>query len=148
MKLSTQSHLSIEEAIKKAVNKFAVEEEQTFITDIHLQPRQSSGELCIFDDNDKELVKTKIPEWTAYDKDEFYEDAERMLRSIINKLKGEGIFDKLPLMKPYSFVLMDEDYETVTDLFLMDDDTLMVNGELLPGLDKELDEFLKQLLKD
>ena len=50
-------------------------------------------------------------------------------------------------MKPYSFVLVDEDKETVAELLLIDDDTLLVDDELLKGLDKELDEFLKNLLE-
>ena len=47
----------------------------------------------------------------------------------------------------YSFVLVDEDKETVAELLLIDDDTLLVDDELLKGLDKELDEFLKNLLE-
>lgn len=45
-------------------------------------------------------------------------------------------------MKPYSFVLVDEDRETVAELLLVDDeDTLLLNDELLKGLDEELDAF-------
>ncbi len=37
--------------------------------------------------------------------------------------------------------------ETIAELLLMDDDTLLVNEELLKGLDEELDSFLKELLE-
>ena len=57
------------------------------------------------------------------------------------------MFDKLNILKPYSFVLVDEDKETIAELLLMDDDTLLVNDELLKGLDEELDTFLKDLLE-
>ena len=51
-------------------------------------------------------------------------------------------------MKPYSFVLVDDDKETVAELMLVDDeDTLLLNDELLKGLDEELDAFLKELLE-
>ena len=51
-------------------------------------------------------------------------------------------------MNPYSFVLVDEDRETVAELLLVDDeDTLLLNDELLKGLDEELDAFLKDLLE-
>jgi len=43
--------------------------------------------------------------------------------------------------------LVDEDKETVAELLLVDDDTILVDDELLKGLDKELDEFLKNLLE-
>lgn len=58
-------------------------------------------------------------------------------------MKDAGDFDKVTILKPYSFVLVDEDKETVAELLLIDDDTLLVDDELLKGLDKELDEFLK-----
>lgn len=148
MKLNTQSHKSIEDTIKTAIDKFAIAGEQTFITDIYLQPCQSYGELCIFDDDDKLLAKTKVPEWSQYEGDDFMGDMERILRPIVHNLQAEGVFDNLSLVKPYSFVLVDLDYETIIDLYLMDEDTLMVDGGLLPDLDKELDEFLKELLDD
>ena len=36
---------------------------------------------------------------------------------------------------------------TEMSMLLMDDDTLLVNEELLKGLDEELDSFLKELLE-
>ena len=62
-------------------------------------------------------------------------------------MKTAGDLEKLALMKPYSFVLVDDDKETVAELLLMDDDTLLLNDELLKGLDEELDTFLKDLLE-
>ena len=83
-----------------------------------------------------------------YSEDDFYTIVERILRGEINALKDTGVLDKLAIMKPYSFVLVDEDRETVTELLLIDDeDTLLLNDELLKGLDEELDAFLKDLLE-
>ena len=62
-------------------------------------------------------------------------------------MKECGEFDKLTILKPYSFVLVDEERETIAELLLVDDDTLLVNDELLKGLDQELDAFLKELLE-
>ena len=53
----------------------------------------------------------------------------------------------MTILKPYSFVLVDDEKETIAELLLMDDDTLLVNEELLKGLDEELDSFLKELLE-
>jgi hypothetical protein len=147
MKLSQQSQSFIESTIRQAMDKYPSGSEQTIVTDIHLQPISSSGELFIFDDNDEELSRAVIEEWLTYDDVNFYKDTERILRSILNRMKESGSFDNLPIIQPFSFVLVDEDKETVTDLLLMDDDTLLVNGELLKGLDEELDNFLKKLLE-
>ena len=50
-------------------------------------------------------------------------------------------------MKTFFFVLVYDFKETLAELLLMDDDTLLVNEELLKGLDEELDSFLKELLE-
>lgn len=80
--------------------------------------------------------------------DDFYENVERILSSLLCNMKNEGKFDKLTILKPFSFVLVDDDRETIAELLLMDDDTLLVNEELLKGLDEELDSFLKELLEN
>ena len=143
MKLSQTSLSQIETTIKKAIAKYTCGDGQAIVTDIHLQADQGSGELNIFDDDDEELGSTIIEEWTAYEGQDFYKDIEHLLIMALNNLKDNGEFDKLTILKPYSFVLVDEDKETVAELLLMDDDTLLINDELLKGLDKELDDFLQ-----
>ena len=147
MKLSQPALSLLEETIKQAIGKYACGCEQTVVTDIHLQPNQNSGELSIFDDEDEELANTSIEEWMTYEGDDFYENVERILSSLLCNMKNEGKFDKLTILKPFSFVLVDDDRETIAELLLMDDDTLLVNEELLKGLDEELDSFLKELLE-
>ena len=108
---------------------------------------QTSGQLTIYNDDDEELANVMIEEWATYDGDDFMENVEPNLKSILCRMKDAGDFDKVTILKPYSFVLVDEDKETVAELLLIDDDTLLVDDELLKGLDKELDEFLKNLLE-
>ena len=88
-----------------------------------------------------------IEEWATYDGDDFMENVAPSLKSILCRMKEAGDFVKITILKPYSFVLVDEDKETVAELLLVDDDTILVDDELLKGLDKELDEFLKNLLE-
>ena len=147
MKLSQQSLSTIESAIQKAVGKYVCGCDQTAATDIHLQPDQTSGQLTIFNDDDEELANVMIEEWATYDGDDFMENVEPSLKSILCRMKEAGDFEKITILKPYSFVLVDEDKETVAELLLVDDDTILVDDELLKGLDKELDEFLKNLLE-
>jgi hypothetical protein len=51
-------------------------------------------------------------------------------------------------MKPYSFVMVDAQKETLAELLMVDDEeTMLLSGELLQGLDDELNAFLKDLLE-
>jgi hypothetical protein len=148
MKMSEQSRASIVSTLKTALCRYASEGDETVVTDIHLQPNSESGELIIFDDDDQELSRTIINEWVEYESDDFYTVVEPILRAEVEALKESGKLEKLCLMKPYSFVLVDEDKETVAELLLVDEDeTLLLNDELLKGLDEELDAFLKDLLE-
>lgn len=148
MKMSEQSRASIVSALKTALCRYASEGDETVVTDIHLQPNSESGELIIFDDDDQELSRTIINELVEYESDDFYTVVEPILRAEVEALKESGKLEKLCLMKPYSFVLVDEDKETVAELLLVDEDeTLLLNDELLKGLDEELDAFLKDLLE-
>lgn len=147
MKLSQSSLSQLGNTIKKAVSRYNCACEQTIVTDIHLQANPTSGELVIFNDEDEELARTTIEEWMNYEGEDFSSDTERTLSTLLNEMKSAGDFDQMTNLKPFSFVLVDEDKETLAELLLMDDDTLMVSDELLKGLDEELDEFLKKLLE-
>ncbi|ADY35547.1 hypothetical protein Bacsa_0957 [Phocaeicola salanitronis DSM 18170] len=148
MDISEQSHAAIASVLEEALKRYASAGEESVLTDIHLLPNQDSGELIILDDDENVLARTVIAEWVNYEGDDFYTEIEPLLRAEVTALKEQGLLDKLSLMKPYSFVLVDDEKETVADLLLMDDnETLFLNDELLKGLDEELDAFLKDLLE-
>lgn len=58
MNISEQSHTSIASMLKEAVSRYITTDDNSVVTDIHLQPRQDSGELLIFNDEDEELART------------------------------------------------------------------------------------------
>ena len=148
MKISEHSHSAILAALREALCRYVSGEENSVVTDIHLLPKSGSGELVILDDDDTELAHIIVEEWIDYESDDFYNQVEPLLCNIVSVLKQDGLLDKLCLLKPYSFVLVDEEKETVADLLLVDDeDTLLLNGKLLEGLDEELNTFLKNLLE-
>ena len=144
MKISSQSHNSIADTIKKAVEKYGTAK-QSAITDIHLQPNPVTGELVIFNDDDEVLANVVVAEWVNANLENCYEDAEMLFKKILNQLRKANEFSVLRILKPYSFVLVDGEKETLAELMLVDDeDTLLLSGELLKGLDEELDTFLKE----
>lgn len=139
---------SIQDAIKQALTKASGCEEDMNVTDIHMQPEQCSGMFRIYDDEDNLLAETYIEEWKDYESDDFVEVVTAATRKAIEKIKSCGFLDNVKIMKPYYFVLVDENKETLKDIDLIDDDKIMLGEGLLKGLDKELDEFLENLLKD
>ena len=57
------------------------------------------------------------------------------------------LLSALHLLKPYSFVLIGENHETLKDLYLVDDDTIILDEELMKGLSEDLDHFWEELCK-
>ena len=147
MKLSDASKKIIRDALLKALTHFKAESDMDTVTDIHLQPNQTSATLVIYDDDDRELAHCKNNEWVSYESDDFDDEVQKIFTAILGELKAQGTLDNLHILKPFSFVQVDEHKETVAELLLVDDDTLLVNDELLKGLDDELNAFLKDLLE-
>lgn len=147
MEIQEQTISQIERALKKVANKLELNTtDQKPLTDILIQIKQESGELMVFNDDDEELTRCVVEEWIENKDEDFYQQIQCVLKQAITHLKDR--MENLPILKPYSFVLIGEDKETINDLYLVDDDTIMLDGDLLKGLDKDLDEFLNHLLKD
>ena len=148
MNLSSTSIESIRDSVQTAINELRNRDEQPLVTDLYLQPNQDTGALQISDDNDTIIAKTRVEEWIEYNNDDFYDVIATQLRNLLQQEKDKGLFKKLDILKPYSFVLVDEEGEAREDLLYIDDDILIINEELLKGLNEELDDFLKHLLED
>ena len=68
-----------------------------------------------------------------------------MIRHSISK--NSQLADNLSVLKPYAFVLEDDDHDAVAELYVVDGDTVIMDPDLMEGLDKDLDDFLEKLLK-
>lgn len=144
MPLSTQTKENLKQAITEMAKSFITAEE-TAVTDFHMYINGDTGTLFIYNDDDKELARVHIREWEQTHDEKIF---EKELRGELGKMQQEGIFDSINIVKPYSFVLVDDDKEAIVDLLYIDDDTLILSEDLLKGFDEEMDEFLKQLLED
>ena len=114
------------------------------MTDIHLRVSQDSGDLMAFDDSDVEITRCVIDQWIDNKSDNFYQEIATILRSSLNRIKD--VVENISIMKPYSFILEDDDKNNIAELYLVDDDIAIIGGDLMHDLDNDLDNFLKDLL--
>ena len=145
MKPTQQTLQQIQRALRKVIAKFPSTADPV-LTDIHLQVKPEGGELRTYNDEMEELDRAVIEQWLEPTEDDLYEAAATAIRQCLSQMRKE--VETMSILHPFSFVLMGEDGETISDLYIVDDDHLMLDTELLKGLDKELDEFLEQLMKD
>lgn len=148
MKLSLQSILAIRAALKEATERFANDDAPSKFTDFQIQAKSDHGEFTIYDDDENELSKRIVEEWADAAEDEIRMSVESCVKKELEEINSDGYLDQLNLIKPYSFVLVDENMETISELLLIDDENIIVSEELLKGLDEELNEFLKHLMKE
>ena len=145
MKATEQTLQQIGRAFRKMAEKFPKDEEASVLTDIHIKVVQDTGEMLILDDDDKELNRGVIEQWMDNKDDDFYESVTTILRNGIEADKD--LLENLSILKPYAFVLEDDDREAVAELYVVDDDTVIIDTELMKDLDKDLDDFFENLLK-
>ncbi len=144
--ISTEQTIQqLERLIRKISEKFPAAEEATMITDIHLHVSQDGGEILAFDDNGEEITRCMVDQWIDNKEENFYQEIVPILRGVIHD--AHETVDNLGILKPYSFVLEDEDGEEIAELYLADDDTVIIGGNLMQGLDDELDDFFKKLFE-
>lgn len=148
MEITEQTILQVERFIKKVAQKSPTveESEASLLTDIHIRVSQDSGEMLAFDDDDVEITRCVVEQWIDCKDENFYDEIADCLRGLLRK--NAEIIDNLGLLKPYSFVLEDDDKQHLGELYLADDDTIILGGDLMQNLDQDLDGFLDELLKD
>jgi hypothetical protein len=146
MKLTEQTRQQLERFVRKISEKLPASDDTSLITDIHLRVSQDSGEMVALDDSDQEITRCVVEQWIENKDENFYEEVADLLRAFLKKMSQ--VVGNLGILKPYSIVLEDDEKEPQGELFVADDDTVIIDGDLMEGLDDDLNNFLDQLLKE
>ena len=127
MNTNEQTLHQIERALKKTAEKFAaIPQEDAVLTDFYLLVRQESGELLVFDDDEREITRCVVEEWIGNCSEDFYTTIQPVLHTALKR--GESLLES-----------------TVAELFLIDDDTMILGQDLMVGLSDDLDAFWQKL---
>ncbi len=146
MKASQQTIHQIERTLRKVVARFPSDADPV-MTDLHILVSPYTGEIRTYNDDDEELDRCVVEEWIKVPQDGFFEGVTPILRRCIEEMRSS--IEKMSILKPFSFVLIDEDHETLQDLVLIDnEETLVLDNKMIDGLTDDLDDFLKHLLEE
>ena len=144
MNTNEQTLHQIERALKKTAEKFAaITQEDAVLTDFYLLVRQESGELLVFDDDEREITRCVVEEWIGNCSEDFYTTIQPVLHTALKRC--ESLLESMSVLRPCSFVLLDDEQQTVAELFLIDDDTMILGQDLMVGLSDDLDAFWQKL---
>ncbi len=145
MDATKQTILEIDRAIRKIIAKYPADRDAV-LTDIHLELRQESGDFLAYDDDDNEINRCVVEQWINSSEEDFYDQVTPILYARLDALRPE--IDQMSILHPFSFVLVDGDHETLSDIYLVDEEQQILNGELMPDLERDLNSFMKALFEE
>lgn len=148
MAISNASTSNLRSAIEQAIHHFTKDDDFLVITDFHLHLDSDTGEVSIADDTDVAIASAVVEEWIDLDGDDELEEMIGVLTALLHQMLDEHVFDHVNVSKPFSFVLEDDNKESIQELFYVDEDIIVLNNDLLKDMDKDLDDFFEKLMKE
>ena len=146
MKAEELTIQQIERLLRKISEKFPQAEDTSILTDIHLRVAQESGEVIVVDDDEKEITRCVIEQWIDNKEENFYDEITSLLQGTMKQHRD--MLDNLGILKPYSFVLEDDEGEHVSEVYIADDDIVIIEGDLMQDLEEDLNSFIDNLMKE
>ena len=146
METTEQTLQQIERTIRKIAEKYPSSDEASILTDIHLCVSQDTGELIAYDDDDNELTRCVIEQWIEAKDDDFYNQVASLLRKWLQD--HSRMIESLSVLKPYAFVLENDDRDEQYELYVVDGETVIIDPIIMSDLDQDLDSFFEQLMKE
>ena len=138
----------IESAMRESIETFGSRQEAGSLSDLFLYYNPETSDLLIYDDMEQLLSTLPLENIL----EELDEDVERQImsstKSALHTLKNEGLFQTDFIVKPFSVNLVDDSFIVQEELFFLDDETLKLDQDLMKNLNKELSDFLKNLLNE
>ncbi len=137
----------LESALKKSLNDFEAAASGNSLSDLYLHLDGENSILTIYDDVENKLLEINLEKEQEDDPEHFEKQLTNTLKQTLLKMEQQHLFDRNFIFNPFAVSLIDDDFIVSEELIFIDDNTLKLDGDLMTNLDKELDDFLKQLMK-
>ena len=150
--MNSQNTLSsyLETLVRESLQLLQTQYATDMLTDLYWQVDLASGSFAVWNDNQQQLAKASVKEWVSEDVDKSVSlaEIEQVLRQILSKLETENFLEKINVQMPFSILMVDEEMETLSELFFLDDEAMPLDNNIIRHIDDELDSFFKQLMGD
>jgi hypothetical protein len=129
----------LEIAIRESLKNYESKKEVNSLGDLYLYYDNEENILFFYDDVENLLHEVQFPseEELSYN----------TLRFVAQQLDQANFFDKDYIFKPFTISLTDKHFVVTEEIFFLDDDTIKLEGDIWPEMEKDLDDFLKDLLQ-
>ena len=136
----------LDEGIRTSIERFSSANDGDVLADLYIY---ADDELTIhiYDDLERELHAIQLDRKPDDLSLKFEKQLSQTLQHVLQNLEAKNFFDRNFIFKPFTVSLVDKDFIVGEELIFVDDDTLKIDGELLSGLDDELNSFFKELME-
>ncbi len=139
----------IQQIFEDAISKIK-ENDQLTLSDLFVTVNPDEMTLSVYSDDEQLISDGNIDSWAVYkDNPDIFETHKVMsLKAVLNQKDIKDGLSELDLIHPFSIILVDDNFEQQQELITIDDNLLVLEDEFIKNIDKELDSFLENLLKD
>lgn len=121
---------------------------QTGVNDLFVRIDTERGDVALYSDDDELINSSVIFSWIKPEDRVVSPEMIVQLRQAIENLNAKNFWEHELFERPFSIVLVDEGFQTLEELFFVDDDLMQVGTPLLEGLNEDLSKFLANLLAE
>jgi hypothetical protein len=128
----------LEKAVRKSLKNYELRNEGSSLSDLYLYYDKEEFKLSIYDDMENLLNEIQLQKNNKLN--------SVTLQYFFQYLEQDHLFEKHYISKPFTVSLIDDNFVVLEELFFGDGDTLKLEGDIWLNLDKELNDFLKNLM--
>jgi hypothetical protein len=129
----------LEIAIRESLKNYESKKEVNSLGDLYLYYEREENILFFYDDLENLLNEIQLPSGE--------ELSLHTLRFVAQQLNQSNFFDKDYIFKPFTISLTDKYFTVTEEIFFLDDNTIKLEGNIWTEMEKDLDSFLKNLLR-
>ena len=134
-------------AVVESLKNYELANDDNFLGELYLSYDAGNQTLTFFDDVEKALFSLILNETPVVWESNALQEIKDTAKQVLKGLKDEQAFEKEFISKPFTVSLVDSDFVVEEELFFIDDPALKSGGDLWSGMNRELDEFFKNLMK-
>ncbi len=132
------------DAITQAVEKYRSSSPEGLLSDLYIQWNGEDGSLKFFDDEERFLLQV-FTDTLDVSIDEGV--IAKTLDELLHTARVSDIFNAEFTLRPFSIIVVDENFVTQSEHFLLESDSMVLDQKFMDRLDKELDDFMHKLFE-
>jgi hypothetical protein len=133
-------------AVAESLKNYERANDGSFLGALYIYYDAENQTLVFFDDEEEELLSVQPGEVSVAWGEDIMQEIKDTAHHVLKVMKDEHVFDKDFICKPFTVGLVDGGFIVEEELISVDDAS-RANNDLWSGINRELNDFLKNLMK-